>query len=181
MAKTTGPLFSLTASGTVGNTIVYSNWKGRPYVRRRIIPLNRALAGQVEVRNAMRCIANGIMFANHTILKTTPPGITDKANITLVTPDGQAWNGFLVAAAIGKNLDAYTAMIALWGTLSANHAAWVSAARALVPAIQPAPQMAAGNIPTTALTDGNVYFAYRYGLYMLGLAAAPGAVPPTYA
>ena len=181
MAKTTGPLFSLTASGTVGKTITYSNWKGRPYVRRRVIPLNPMNANQEEVRNAMRCIANGIVFANATAKKRTPPGVTDKVAIAAITPDGQAWNGYLLGAAIGTNLDAYTAMIALYGTLAADYAAWCAAAAGLTPAIQPAPQVAAGGIATTPLTNGNVFFAYCYGLYKIGLMAVPGAVPPTYA
>ena len=94
--------------------------------------------------------------------------------------DGYAWNGNLVAKALGTNMDAYTAMVALWGTLTADHAAWDSAADALTPAMLPVPQVEAGGIPGTGLTSGNVFFAYRYGLFMLGLAAEPGAVPPTY-
>ena len=54
MAKTTGPLFSLEASGTVGKTVTYSHWKGRPYVRRRVIPLNPFEPDQVAARNRIR-------------------------------------------------------------------------------------------------------------------------------
>lgn len=51
MARTDSPLFSLDASGTVGDAVVYSKWKGINYVRERIIPYNPKSAGQVEQRN----------------------------------------------------------------------------------------------------------------------------------
>jgi len=53
MARTKGPLFSLEASGTVGNVITYSQWKGRNYVRRHVVPQNPQTAEQVNVRKAM--------------------------------------------------------------------------------------------------------------------------------
>lgn len=53
MARTKGPLFSLDASGTIADTIVFSRWKGRSYVRRHQIPYNPNTAKQVNVRKAM--------------------------------------------------------------------------------------------------------------------------------
>ena len=53
MSRVTGPLFSLTASGTIGDVITYSKWKGLPYVRTRVIPQNPNTASQVSVRNTM--------------------------------------------------------------------------------------------------------------------------------
>ena len=50
MARTTGPLFSLDASGSVGGAITFSKWKGRNYVRRRIIPSNPKSGAQVGRR-----------------------------------------------------------------------------------------------------------------------------------
>ena len=38
MAKVTGPLLSLEASGTVGDALTFSRWVGRPYVRRYTVP-----------------------------------------------------------------------------------------------------------------------------------------------
>lgn len=181
MAKTTGPLFSLTASGTVGRTITYSNWKGRPYVRRRVIPLNPQSADQQEVRNAMRAAASGITWANVTALKTTPPGTTDKIAIAAITPDGFAWNGELLKAIVGTNLDNYQAAIAIYNAFTTEKAAWVAAAAALTPAMLGAPQVGTGGIPATALTAGACFFVYRYGLYMLSLVAVPNGTPPTYA
>jgi hypothetical protein len=52
MATVKSPLFSLDASGTVGKAIVYSNWKGRAYVREHIIPFNPQSTEQVNLRTA---------------------------------------------------------------------------------------------------------------------------------
>lgn len=53
MTRVTGPLFSLTASGTIGDIITYSRWKGLPYVRTRVIPNNPQTASQVSVRDTL--------------------------------------------------------------------------------------------------------------------------------
>ena len=50
MAKVTAPLFSMTASGTVGKAIVYSVWKGVAYVRSYVVPANPKTAAQVGIR-----------------------------------------------------------------------------------------------------------------------------------
>ncbi len=50
MAGVKGPLFSLDASGTIGDALVYAKWKGRNYVRRHAIPSNPKSVGQVSVR-----------------------------------------------------------------------------------------------------------------------------------
>ncbi|MBA7647916.1 hypothetical protein ES703_55695 [subsurface metagenome] len=53
MAKTKGPLFSLGASGTLAKTVVFSQWKGRSYVRKHKIPFNPKSTKQTNVRTAM--------------------------------------------------------------------------------------------------------------------------------
>lgn len=57
MARSTGPLFSLDASGSIGGAITFSKWKGRNYVRRRVIPSNPKSGGQVGRRAMMKFIA----------------------------------------------------------------------------------------------------------------------------
>lgn len=52
MAKPTGPLLSLGASGTIAGTLTYSKWKGRPYIRQRVIPANPQTVEQSKTRNA---------------------------------------------------------------------------------------------------------------------------------
>lgn len=53
MTRVTGPLFSLTASGTLGDVITYSTWKGLPYVRSRVIPANPQTDAQVSIRDTL--------------------------------------------------------------------------------------------------------------------------------
>ncbi len=54
MAGVKGPLFSLDASGSVGDALVYAKWKGRNYVRRHAIPSNPKSPGQVSVRAMLK-------------------------------------------------------------------------------------------------------------------------------
>jgi len=50
MVKVHGPMFSLAASGTIGKAATFSNWKGRPYVRERVIPANPKSGPQIGMR-----------------------------------------------------------------------------------------------------------------------------------
>ncbi len=50
MAKTKGPLFSISASGALAKTLVYGAWKGIDYVRQYVIPANPKTEDQQEQR-----------------------------------------------------------------------------------------------------------------------------------
>ncbi len=52
-ARVSGPLFSMSASGSVGKAITYGIWKGRPWCRVHFIPENPRTASQTNVRLAM--------------------------------------------------------------------------------------------------------------------------------
>jgi hypothetical protein len=52
MAKVTGPLLSLDASGTVAGAMTFAKWKGRNYIRQRVIPANPQSAAQTGVRSS---------------------------------------------------------------------------------------------------------------------------------
>ncbi len=51
MAKVTAPLLSFGASGAIAKTQVYATWKGRPYVRRHVIPSNPKTVAQTLTRD----------------------------------------------------------------------------------------------------------------------------------
>lgn len=51
MVRVAAPALSLDASGTIGDSMVFSKWKGRPYVRVRVIPHNPKSGGQVGIRS----------------------------------------------------------------------------------------------------------------------------------
>lgn len=57
MSKVTAPFLSIDASGTVGHTLVASKWKGRNYMRLRVIPKNLRTAGQQLTRGYVGAIA----------------------------------------------------------------------------------------------------------------------------
>jgi len=56
MATTKAPLFSLDASGTIRNAIVFSKWRGRTYVRKHAIPSNPRSDLQVGMRSVFKWI-----------------------------------------------------------------------------------------------------------------------------
>ncbi len=57
MARVNGPLMSLDASGSIGGTMVFSKWKGRPYVRQLVRPSNPKSGGQISMRAMMKFLA----------------------------------------------------------------------------------------------------------------------------
>jgi len=50
MAKVTGPLMSMTASGKIADTIVFFSWKGIATVRQWLVPANPQSADQGDIR-----------------------------------------------------------------------------------------------------------------------------------
>lgn len=59
MAKTVAPLLSFEAGGQIAKTQVYATWKGRPYVRRYVVPANPRTAAQTATRSAFKWL-NGV-------------------------------------------------------------------------------------------------------------------------
>ena len=57
MATVKGPLFSLGASGTLAGAIVFSTWKGRPYVREHVVPANPRSQAQLGVRQMLKFLS----------------------------------------------------------------------------------------------------------------------------
>jgi len=57
MAIVQGPAMSLAASGKLANAIVFSRWKGRPYVRALVTPANPKSGAQTGFRSSMKFLA----------------------------------------------------------------------------------------------------------------------------
>ena len=51
MGKTTGPLLSLRASGTIAKTLTFSAWRGISYARQCVTPANPQTTAQMSIRN----------------------------------------------------------------------------------------------------------------------------------
>lgn len=182
MAKVTGALFSMDASGAYAGTIVFGKWKGRQYARQLVIPSNPNSAGQEEVRNRLRVTGALQKWVNATTLKASGQTLTDKERIVAATPGGFAWNGYLVDQCVGKGGLTYDAARTAYAALAAGEkTAWNAAAVALSPALASVYQTQEGGTADTAMTAGEAFFIYRYGLSQMGLYSTPGATPPTYA
>lgn len=183
MAKVTGPLMSMDASGKFAGALVFSKWKGRPTVRQLVTPSNPRSSDQVAIRNNLRVTAAAQRWANLTSLVLSGETDTDKVRLTAAAPAGQAWNGFLVKSILGAGgLDFDTAEGLYAALTGPQQAAWDAAAGALSPAIPAVAQFDTNNSPSTPIPAGEVFFIYMHGLYMAGLlAAVPNGTPPTYA
>ena len=57
MVKVAAPMLSLEASGTIANSMTFSKWKGRPYVRTRVTPANPRTPKQMGIRAVMAFLA----------------------------------------------------------------------------------------------------------------------------
>lgn len=76
MAKTTAPALSFSARGAIAKTMVFSKWRGVPYVRQHVIPSNPRTTKQQSVRKSFALLRE--------IFKLAPPA--------LIAP----WNAFAV-------------------------------------------------------------------------------------
>jgi hypothetical protein len=119
MARVTGPLFSMTASGTLNKTAVYSGWKGRAYVRTHVIPHNPKTAAQVGIRAMMKFLsqqwatikaaADATWLTSADALKVSTFNAYVKANMA-------AWREFKGPCQLGTMLRAKTASTVTLGT-----------------------------------------------------------------
>ena len=183
MAKVTGPLMSMQASGAFAGTLVFANRIGKNVVRQLVTPSNPRSAGQTIARNAQRVAAAGQHWANLTAEKGEARTVTDKVGVAAITPSGQRWNSYLVKAIIGAGAVNYDAATAAYALLSSGQkTAWDSAAGALTPAMPAVNQtVAVTGAAGTPMAAGEAWFHYQYGLYTLGKASLPTGTPPTYA
>jgi hypothetical protein len=182
MAKVTGPLMSLDASGGFAGTLVFGKWKGRNTVRQLVTPSNPQTANQEKGRNAVRAVGTMQHWANLSILKGSARLVKDKLALIAGAPAGQAWNGWLSKLMIGTGAIAYDAATTAWAALSApNKATWETAATSKVPAIPVTYQTTALGIAAPSMTAGEAFFRYQTALYAAGIAPAiVAATPPAY-
>jgi len=82
MAKTTAPLLSLGASGTIAKTMTFGSWKGVGYVRQRVVPANPKTAAQSETRNVFREASNSFRLLPSTVVDAFAAFTTGRALTT---------------------------------------------------------------------------------------------------
>ncbi len=120
MAKTTGPLYSMGASGKIGNALVFFPWKGRNAVRSWVIPVNRMTTAQGDTRVELGGTGRAVGKIKAFVFGTSTPTAFAAQLVTLgVIPAGQTKQSFLVkyiknnylmdSIAYGTELTAYIA------------------------------------------------------------------------
>jgi len=183
MAKVTGPLMSMDASGAFGGTLVFAKWKGRPTVRQFVTPSNPQTASQMAARNKVRVTGAAQNEVNISIQKKTGQTLTDKQLLINKAPSGFAWNGFLTDTMIGTGGLNYTNAGTAYTALSTTEkTTWDTAAQARVPPYVAVTQQGAGGVASANVVKGEVYFREQYAMFVAGIfPSAPTAVPPTYA
>jgi hypothetical protein len=102
MAKVTGPLMSMSASGKLADSIVFSIWKGTAYVRQWLKPANPQSTAQGD----QRIVVGG------TGRSCGKVGVTSPFNVKLqalgVIPSGQSKQSYLVKYILSHYLDTMT-------------------------------------------------------------------------
>lgn len=145
MAIVKGPLMSLAASGKLADAIVFSTWKGRPYVRQLVTPANPKSGGQTGFRASMKWLSQ------------TWDGLTDPEKATWLT---RAQDG------VYSNFNAYTSYNQLrWRNFLAPSKE-DPAAEASTPATAPTGAAVAGvRMATVTLTDSGTPPDWGYQLF----------------
>jgi|SRR6185295_3499450 len=109
MAKVTGPLMSLDASGTVGKTATFSKWNGRNYVRLRVIPMNPQTDAQNLARVAIGSIGKATAAVRTKFYTAYTNGSQFYIDAVGIAPTGQSWNSHLLKVLIGVGQAAFSA------------------------------------------------------------------------
>lgn len=117
MAKVSGPLMSVSASGKFGGVLVASIWKGRAYMRQLVIPANPDTAGQQAVRSILGTLGKA---ARAVLTSAVDPMFVGSPFFTAArdgAPSGQSWISWLQKV-MNPLFDArVTAYAALSGTI----------------------------------------------------------------
>lgn len=95
MAKVSAPFMSLDASGTIASTLTASKWKGRNYMRLRIIPANPSTAGQEETRSILGTLAKACASVLTSFIDVEGVGSPFFTTARDNAPSGQSWISWL--------------------------------------------------------------------------------------
>ena len=115
MAKVTGPLFSISASGKIADAMVYFSWKGRQIVREWKVPSNPQTTLQGDIRQTVGGLGRACSHV-HTLSQYA-------VDTRVVAPAGQTWISKFVQYCVDTWLKDSAAFEAKWAE-AAGHAAW---------------------------------------------------------
>lgn len=106
MAKVTGPLFSVSASGKIADTLVFFGWKGVNVVRQWLVPANPQVAAQGD----QRIMLGG---TGRAVGKIQPAKVFAQQLIDLnLIPGGQTKQSFLVKYILDHYITGATSYLA---------------------------------------------------------------------
>lgn len=132
MAKVTGPLMSLDASGAIGGTVVFSKWKGRNYTRLLVTPMNPQSQGQADSRSKMGAIGRALSF----VLYPTKANSFIKSQFYLdavaYAPAGQSWFSWAMKVIQGTAFSTWGAVVTAYAALSSPNKGIYETAAALI-------------------------------------------------
>lgn len=129
MARTTGPLLSMDASGSVGNSLTFAKWKGRNYVRRYAIPANPKSIGQTSIRTAMQYYTS-MYKANTAAVEAAFADIAQSQKLSpfnaFISAAMKAWKSSVMLEPDGTEVGSWssTANITLSGTAQPRGITW---------------------------------------------------------
>lgn len=95
MAKTSGPLLSLSASGSVGNALTYKTWKGINVCSIKSQPSNPKTTGQM--------LGRAFFAAGGKITKKTDLSGDVVTFVKGIIPAGQSWASYFIREIMGTN------------------------------------------------------------------------------
>ena len=99
MVRVYGPAMSLDASGTLANTLVFSKWKGRNYVRERVIPSNPKSGAQIGRRAMMKFLSQewaGLAGVDQATWQDVGDNLVASPFNAFVSANMKDWHNFLL-------------------------------------------------------------------------------------
>ena len=155
MAKVTGPLFSISASGKIADAMVHFNWKGISVVRQWLKPSNPQTAGQGNRRTMLGGLGRAAGHVN-TLSQFA-------VYAREVADTGQTWLSALVKFILDNKMSTVVAYDGNWDAWAAHgaYADWNTRAAA-----------AGFNSFDLAYKNMDHPFNYGFQLYLLGQYAA---------
>lgn len=117
MSKVSAPFLSLDASGTVASTLTASKWKGRNYMRLRIIPANPQTSGQKSVRSVLGTLAKACKAVLTSYVDSAGVGSPFFTHARDNAPSGQSWISWLQGVMYSLFAGRVTAYNALSATI----------------------------------------------------------------
>ena len=161
MAKVTGPLYSMSASGKLGDAIVFFGWKGINVVREWLIPTNKQSAAQGNQRTMFggtgRAVGEIYPSPGHTTVSAFAQQLIDLALI----PGGQTKQSYLVKYILDHYLDTTANYLVYLSEFTAH--TWSGAFQAAADTL--------GIVDFSLSYDSIETYQKGFGLYLIAKAA----------